>query len=478
MPVYHCFACPLIFQSRNEVEWHLRNDHRSAEDEKLAWKREIDAARRPLDWDRLLSLQSAISNPSVTLLMPTTPAKEMITLDVARLRYLATRASRRLRDEMWGQRLATLESRVERIVTAAAAGPTDVGLVVLVSEHDMAIVGLPFPPAERAVVDPTFATRDLVAALQRFPRFRVVVLSAEPRLFEGHGRQLNEIPAWRGDGDVRSSFPHPLRGKGRADRPTVASRPDRRRRQRVMRAAEEALDRRCGEGGDLPLMIVGSSRALKEFRERSRHAKSVISEIRGSFRRVPVARLAAATETAQEGWRTKTSSAAIDDLTVADDAGSIVWGLDGAWHAACHGTVNHLWVDSDYAVPARVGDDGRTFAPAVDREDPNVNDDIVDEIIEMTIALGKPVSMIDHLAGPDQAGSIAVQTCPQPLGQRGEASGPSNRLPDAGFGLPPSATTTVIATVTSEELENERRVDGSHLVVVGMRDRPGVAGHP
>src|SRR5213076_2501989 len=31
--VYHCPLCPLIFQYRTEVEWHLREEHRSGSDE-------------------------------------------------------------------------------------------------------------------------------------------------------------------------------------------------------------------------------------------------------------------------------------------------------------------------------------------------------------------------------------------------------------------------------------------------------------
>ena len=98
MSVYHCPLCPLIFQYRSEVEWHLREEHRSRRDEEADLRAELAAAGR-LDWDRLQALRSSGAGPAVTLLLATTPASSMTVLDIARLRQLADRARRRLPGE-------------------------------------------------------------------------------------------------------------------------------------------------------------------------------------------------------------------------------------------------------------------------------------------------------------------------------------------------------------------------------------------
>ena len=121
MSAYHCVACPLIFQSRNEVEWHLRNDHRSASDELRQWDSETEAAAQPLTWVRLRSLQAAVSDPSISILLPTRPAPAMTGLDLACLSFLASRATRRLRRQASGPRLALLESRLQRLIATRFA---------------------------------------------------------------------------------------------------------------------------------------------------------------------------------------------------------------------------------------------------------------------------------------------------------------------------------------------------------------------
>ena len=62
MSVSHCPICPLIFQFRTEVEYHLRNDHRSRADEELDLRDELQAAQSDLTWLRLRALQSAVSS--------------------------------------------------------------------------------------------------------------------------------------------------------------------------------------------------------------------------------------------------------------------------------------------------------------------------------------------------------------------------------------------------------------------------------
>ena len=89
MAVYHCPVCPLIFEFRTEVEWHLREQHRSRADEEADLRAEINAAVRQLDWLTLRALRSAAPGPAVSLLLATGPAPAMSVLDVARLRQLA-----------------------------------------------------------------------------------------------------------------------------------------------------------------------------------------------------------------------------------------------------------------------------------------------------------------------------------------------------------------------------------------------------
>lgn len=279
MSVYHCPLCPLVFQYRTEVEWHLREEHRSRADEDADLRAELVAATAPLDWERLGALRASRGRPTVTLLLSTTPAATMSPLDIARLRQLAERARRRLSSEPDRQTPASVvEFRIAKAVSTAETLRTESGLAVLVSGHELAIFTLPFAPRDRQVVDDRFATRDLEYALRRYPHYRVLVLGRHPRVLEGRAQHLTE-PSTNPSGTPRGV---PDRISGGHEDP------------------EAMLTHRAEAAGRLPLVLIGDHRHTHEFRRGSRHSADVIAEVaRPRLKRVPVVDLAAA---AVEGW--------------------------------------------------------------------------------------------------------------------------------------------------------------------------------
>ena len=99
---------------------------------------------------------------------------------------------------MRGEGRRHIEARLAEAVRAAENSPTDHGLAVFVSPTETAVVPLPFSPRERAVVSHTFATRDLLDALQTFPMYRGLVLRGPNfRLLEGRGERLSDVLDWQ-----------------------------------------------------------------------------------------------------------------------------------------------------------------------------------------------------------------------------------------------------------------------------------------
>jgi hypothetical protein len=95
MTAHQCPRCKLLFAFRTEVEWLLRNEHRSAVEKEAELRAELRSARE-LGEAALTKLQSTPAGPSVTLLLGTVPASTMTSLDAARLHRLAHRAADRL----------------------------------------------------------------------------------------------------------------------------------------------------------------------------------------------------------------------------------------------------------------------------------------------------------------------------------------------------------------------------------------------
>ncbi len=379
MSVYHCPLCPVVFEDPTEVEWHVREEHRSRSGDEADLRLELAADAGHLDWGRLETLRAASGSPSVSLLLSTTPASSMTVVDVTRLRQLADRARRRLPAEPGQATVApTVARRISTAVAAAEGSATDRGLAILVNLRQIAIVTLPFEPRDRAVVDQAFATRDLEYALRRYPPYRVLVLDRPPRLLEGRGRQLSEIA----EIDLNRS-----EGAGPP--------PEYGRRGYEERDAEWLLARQVRSYGDLPLVVLGDPRRVAEFRERTSHGPAIIAEGPRPRGRGRDASWAAVAEHALDEWHKNQQSKAVADLDLAQSRDEIGWGLVSAWHAVSTRAADRLWVEHDFARPGRITPGVAGVETTGDPAEPGAIDDLVDALITRAANYGVPVDLLD-----------------------------------------------------------------------------------
>ncbi len=410
MATWHCPVCGLDFAFHSELDWHVREAHCVKRTAGLAGQLERQAV---LSWGVVRRLQSAHGGPSVSLLLWTTPAAVMTPEDAADLHQLADVALGRLGRELSGEPLRHMELRLEEAVRAAEHSPTDHGLAVFVSPVETAVVPLPFSPRERAVVNGSFATRDLLDALQTFPMYRALVLRGPGfRLLEGRAERLNQVLDWQ--------VPNPSlrRARGSAWTP-------RQRRHAALAEADRAIGARVAVLGRLPLVVVGRKRLLGEFRKRSPHAASVVGEVSawGSMlSRASVAQLATPLIRA---WREEHTQCYLDALAEADRNGAVVWDLEKVWDAVVAGQVERVWVERDYWSPGRLAHNGKRLLSLEAKEARPVVPDIVDLIIERAALAGAHVEIVERLSESDGP-RIAAQLG-HPLGQ-GQNSSPDGFL--------------------------------------------------
>ena len=111
--------------------------------------------------EAVLLLQSVRSYPSVSLLATTTPGRRMSATDARTVGRLADEAAQRLRDDPSpdsAEVIRALDETVARVVSQ----PTGRAIGVFVNSAMREVVRLAIPVTDRVVVDPTFATRDLL----------------------------------------------------------------------------------------------------------------------------------------------------------------------------------------------------------------------------------------------------------------------------------------------------------------------------
>jgi len=397
MSVYHCPLCPLIFQYRSEVDRHLHEEHRSRAEDPADLGAELSAASRRLDWEHLGQLRSSAAGPSVTLLLSTSPAGTMTVLDVARLRQLADRARRRLSAEPHGDAGAgVVGERLSKAVAAAESRPADRGVAVLVNQHHLSIITLPFGPRDRHVVDCCFATRDLEYALRRYPEYRILILGHHPRVLEGAAHQLAEPTI-------------PPTADGTSSAPAVGtSYPD----------PDSLLGDRMDARGSLPLILIGDNRQLDRFRRHSAYASDVVAEIaRPRLRRINVSDLVGDT---LDRLHHERQSAAVAELSHPAMRAETAWGVEAAWKAMHDGVAGRLWVEHDYSVPGRITPGLCGIEITTDPGEPGAIDDVVDVLLTKAAQLGIQTDLLDrHTLG--HADPVVVQV---PVPARPQSAGP------------------------------------------------------
>ena len=334
--------------------------------------------------DQVVLLQAIRDYPAVSLLMNTTPAPTMTPDDAAALRQLGRQAAQRLTGEDLPAGARGLIATLDRLTSQAAAGPTSSAIAVYASRATAELVRLPVTLRTRVVIDPTFATRDLVRALHRTPRHLVLVLSSrEARLLDGVGDTLRPV--------VRGAFPM----RDDREREPDPSRPGLRDTDAAafLRTVDQALGVHL-RLHPAPLILVGPDRVLATFTALSANLGRCAGTITGNLITEPLTDLATRTRPVLERYLLSRQAEALALLDARTSAQRVVSGMRPVWLAARRERPEMLAVEEGLFYPARVSHDGDLLVPATDVEHPDVIDDAVDELIELVLSRGGWVALV------------------------------------------------------------------------------------
>jgi hypothetical protein len=251
---------------------------------------------------------------------------------------------------------------------------------------------------ERVVVDPTFATRDLVRALHRTPRHVVLVLSAqEARLFDGHVGAL-------GPADT-SKFP-------------MTAHDDKQRREPA-EAFLKRVDQALGAYllmRPAPIVVIAAEPTLSRFDQVSANLARLAGKVAGNHLTTPLREVADLVAPHLEAYLASREDEALALLEQRRGQDRAVLGLESVWLASRWERPEMLAVEVDFFFPARISPDGDSLQAANDVEHPDVVDDVVDELVEQVLARGAWVALIEPGGIPDNQ-RVALTTrrryCPQ-----------------------------------------------------------------
>src|SRR5215471_9432833 len=130
-----------------------------------------------LSRSELKSLQALRDYPSVSILAPTHRTAPSNKQDPIKVKNLTRKAIDRLHGEFKKREVAAVVENLRELVRDVDWEHTLDGLALFASKDQSAALSLPFRVRPRAVIDATFATRDLAYAYNRAAPYRVLVLS-------------------------------------------------------------------------------------------------------------------------------------------------------------------------------------------------------------------------------------------------------------------------------------------------------------
>jgi hypothetical protein len=338
-------------------------------------------------------LQTTRGYPAVSILLPTHRTSPDNRQDPIRVRNLVKQTAERLLAEFSKREIEPVLARLERVVGEIDYRYTLDGLALFVNRDFARLFYLPFTLQERVVIDESFATRDLVFALNRTARYWVLSLSEKPtRLYEGVRDTLAEVTEHRfpltheGPGGAA-----PLPGGATASQGAYR---DERHRQ-FFRQVDEAFGQ-VAKTDPLPLALVGVERYLSFFNEVSAHKQFIITTITGNYDKLAPHELADLVWPLVKENLAVRRGAYLEELATAVNQRRFASGIEHIWRLAQEGRVATLLVEEDFHYPARLDDTGQHLTPADDPTAPDVIDDAVDELIETTLDKGGEVRFVDN----------------------------------------------------------------------------------
>ena len=317
----------------------------------------------------LAELQHRHSYPSVTLLFNTAPGSGLNPTEVATATRLAKHADHRLEGDVSDDARAALMTSIHRAIRDQTTQPSAAAIALCVSPDFSAAVRLGHSVDERVVIDDTFATRDLVADLNRTATYRVVTVSDHrSRLLIGDRQRLVE---------ERNDF-WPI--ERRPEQNTLSWTRDLKQRLKVEQTQLA-----------LPTIVAGVDRSVRHLVVPDLF--DTIGILPGNHDRTSWIALHNAAWPLVTDWLRTDTTRAFERLEHARSSCRYAGGIDEVWCLANDGRVELLIVEESYTLAVRF-DTNRQLRQAHDRESPDVVDDIIDDTIEVVLNHGGQVAIV------------------------------------------------------------------------------------
>lgn len=341
-------------------------------------------------------LQQIHGYPAVTITIPTHRTSPDNRQDPIRLKNLVAQAANQLLEEFSKRDIDPLLTRLHNLAENVDFNHAQDGLVLFANQDFGGVYTLPFDLKERVVIDQTFATRDLVFALNRTPRYWVLVLSEKPtRLFEATRDDLVEIQ--------EDGFPMTHEGPGGSQAlpggfgiQRSAYRDERH--LQFFRAVDNALKPFLADD-PLPVVVVGVDHYLAFFNEVTNYKDAILTTVQGNYDKETPSELSKLVWPPAKAALAEKRQQYLEQLDAASGAQRVASTVGEVWRFAHEGRGSLLLVEEDFHFHGKLDATGANLLPATAEESIagiETIADAVDDIIEIVLSKQGQVVFVDN----------------------------------------------------------------------------------
>ncbi|MEO6469640.1 MAG: hypothetical protein ABIP21_11110 [Acidimicrobiia bacterium] len=339
----------------------------------------------------LPSIQAEREYPAVSVVLAVTgPAFGLD--DRTRGEALVSEAARRLAFELDPRAVEAMVDPLGRALANLVGARVEGGVALLRAIGELHAFRLTVTPSERVVIDPTFATRDLVRSVTGSEPYGIVVLAKDQArllVVSANGaRRVAEI-------DERTPQDHDVDRRGHLHQPERSGRDQRQFDAFLGRVSHQV---NCEPAlRSLDVVVVAPDPIATRF-QRLHDAKEgaqIAGHVPGNRLSASPDSLADLTRTVMRSHRTARERVVLDELANAERAGRAERGIDATWSALQQSSSLHLIVEDGFAFAAYLATDGTHVIPAAVPETPSATDDLVDEMIELAMSKHGTVSFVE-----------------------------------------------------------------------------------
>ncbi len=333
----------------------------------------------------LKELKDVVSDCCITIILNTHRTKPDNKVDRLELKKLIHEADNRLFQYEAEEKARVLSKRLHTLENQIHYDQNLDSLILFVSETLSKHIHLPIRVENRVIIDNSFATRDLVRLLHMKTNYFVLVLSEyKARLIEGFNETLIR--------EVGSPFP--IENSDLYSTKTSELK-NADRQKHLLSEFYNRIDKAVNEvrnDDPKPVLICSQEQNYNEYLKIADLKDSILPVfVRGNKLYQD------AKEILRESWKVvspyqfEKNNERKKELEAAVSSGMFLSDANEIWNATIEGRIRTVFIEEDLFRPARIDKNTITFVSENERNNPDVVDDIYDEIIDASMNSGAEV---------------------------------------------------------------------------------------